>query len=182
MAGIAKVFSKGQVFGEIFVIVLTVGTWRTGYDRLIKAIDELVDSSVITEEVIAQIGNSSYEPKHMTVMRFCSPEEFEGYIARCNVVVSHAGVGVILTTTKMNKAIIVVPRKAKLKEHDDNHQFITAKQLEAEGKILVAYEVNELPAKLEEAKTFVPVQGQGSNEILQAVQDFIDDLVTRKGG
>ena len=177
MAGIAKVFFKGQVFREILVIVLTVGTWRTGYDRLVEAVDELAGRGVIAEEVIAQIGNGSYKPKYMTVMRFCSPEEFEGYIARCSVVVSHAGVGAILTTTKMNKAIIVVPRKAELKEHDDNHQFITAKQLEAEGKILVAYEVNELPAKLKEAETFVPSEGQGSNEILQAVREFIEDVV-----
>lgn len=46
--------------------------------------------------------------------------------------------------------------------------------------MLVAYEVNELPAKLKEAETFVPVQGQHSEEILQAVQEFIDDLITSK--
>ncbi|MCK4814259.1 hypothetical protein KA005_00700, partial [bacterium] len=58
----------------------------------------------------------------------------------------------------------------------------TARQFEAEGWILVAYEVSDLPIKIKQAKTFVPVRSQGSKEILKVVQEFIDDVITGKGG
>ena len=164
------------------MIFLTVGTWHRGYDRLVQAVDELVGNKIITEEVIAQTGYSAYVPQHLTVIGFCSPDEFVNIISTCCLVISHAGVGTMAEVIKQHKPIIVVPRKALLGEVDNDHQFATAKQLEKEGKILVAYKINELPAKLKEAETFVPVQGQGSKEILKVVQAFIDDLVTTKAG
>ncbi|MHC4213033.1 MAG: PssE/Cps14G family polysaccharide biosynthesis glycosyltransferase [Planctomycetota bacterium] len=162
------------------MIFLTVGTWRIGYDRLLKAIDGLVDTGVINEEIVAQIGYSSYEPKHMTVMRFCSPDEFTEMISKARIVISHAGMGTIIEAVKQTKPIIVVPRKSELGEVDNDHQFVTAKHLEKEGKVLVAYEVDDLPEKTEQAKTFVPAPGQGSQDIINTVQEFIDNLAAKK--
>ena len=164
------------------MICLTVGTWRSGYDRLVKAVDELVTGGVITEKVVVQSGYSSYEPKHMQAIDFCSPDEFTEMISKARVVISHAGMGTIIEAVKQNKPLIVVPRKSKLDEADNDHQFITAKQLEKEGKILVAYEVDKLPDKLKEADNFVPVQGQDSKKIHQVVREFIDDIILEKGG
>ena len=164
------------------MIFLTVGTWRVGYDRLIKAIDELVKNGLINEEVIAQIGYSSYEPEHMTVLKFCSPDEFTEMISKARIIISHAGMGTIIETAKQAKPVIVVPRKSALGEVDNDHQFVTAKHLEKEGKILVAYEVADLPVKLSEARTFVPTQGQSSNKILQIVQEYINNLISRDDG
>lgn len=162
------------------MIFLTIGTWRAGYDRLIKAIDELVGNGVIADEVVAQTGNSSYKPKHMTVIEFCSPDEFVNLISRAELVISHAGMGTIIEVVKQSKPIVVMPRKPDLGEIDNNHQFTTAKQLEAEGKILVAYEVSDLPAKIEQAKTFVPAKTEEGQEIIKAVQEFIDNLAKVK--
>lgn len=162
------------------MIFLTVGTWRVGYDRLVKAVDELVGGSVINEEVITQVGNGKYVPKHMKIMDFCSPNEFNDLISKARLVISHAGMGTIIETVIQRKPIIVVPRCAELGEVDNDHQFSTAKQLEAEGKILVAYEVSELPAKLEEANVFVPAKSESSKGILRAVQNLIEDVVRRK--
>lgn len=163
------------------MIFLTVGTWRAGYDRLVKAIDELLSSGIISEEVVGQIGYGSYKPKHMTVMEFCSPDEFIKMVTKARLVISHAGMGTIIEAAKQAKPIIVVPRKPELGEVDNDHQFATAKQLESEGKILVAYEVDNLSEKIEQAKVFVPSQGQGSQGIINAVQGFIDNLIARNG-
>lgn len=162
------------------MIFLTVGTWRTGYDRLVKAIDELIRSSVITEEVVVQTGYGSFKPKHMTVIEFCSPDEFVDIVSKARFVISHAGIGTIIETVRMRKPLIAVPRRRSLREVDNDHQFTTAKQLEKEGRILVAYEVNELPGKLKDAEVFIPVQGQGSEKILEEVQKFIDELIIKK--
>lgn len=180
MAAVTKIFPASKVCGEIILIFLTVGTWRVGYDRLVKAVDELLGSGVITEEVIAQTGHSSYKPKHMTVVEFCSPQEFRKLISEAELVISHAGMGTIIETVQLRKPLIVVPRRRSLGEVDNDHQFTTAKQLESEGKVLVAYEVSELPAKLKQAKTFVPTQGESSQKILHAVKEVIDGIAAKK--
>jgi UDP-N-acetylglucosamine transferase subunit ALG13 len=164
------------------LIFLTVGTWRTGYNRLVKAVDELLGAGVIAEELIAQTGYSSYKPKNMEVIEFCSPAEFRNLISKTNLVISHAGVGTIIETVQQGKPLIAVPRQSLLGEVDNDHQFATAKQLEAEGKILVAYEVSELPIKLEQARTFIPVSSRVSEGILRAVDEAISSIVARKGG
>lgn len=180
MAGLAEIFPPGKIFGATVLIFLTVGTWRNGYDRLVRAVDELVSAGVITEEVIAQTGYSSYKPKNMKVMEFCSPAEFRDLISRAKLVISHAGMGTIIETAQQRKPLIVVPRRSSLGEVDNDHQFSTAKQLETEGRVLVAYEVSDLPAKLEQAKTFAPTPEQCTKEILQVVQEFIDKTAAEK--
>ena len=164
------------------MIFLTVGTWRRGFNRLIKAVDELVGSRFIKEPVIAQTGYSSYKPKHFKVMDFCSPDEFTDIILKAEIIISHAGVGTIGQAICRGKPVVVVPRKVSMGEVDNDHQFTTARILEREGKILVAYEVSELEEKLEEAKTFLPKKNEGFEMIVKTVKEFIDGLDTKKCG
>ena len=82
------------------MIFLAVGNWHKGFDRLVKAVDDLIGSGVITDGVTAQTGYGSYKPKHMTVMNFCSPDEFKNLISKAELVVSHAGVGTIAQAIK----------------------------------------------------------------------------------
>ncbi len=162
------------------MIFLTVGSWHRGYNRLIKAVDELVESGVIHDEVIAQTGYSSYRPKRIKVIKFCSPDEFLNFVAQAKIVISHAGVGTIVEAVKKFKPVVVVPRKSCLGEHFDNHQFVTAETLEKEGKILVAYEVGELAHKIKQAEDFTPDHFEVANEILCAVQAFVDRVIAKK--
>ncbi len=147
---------------------------------MVKAVDELVGRSVINEGVIAQVGNGKYIPKHMKIMDFCSPNEFSDLISKARLVISHAGVGTIIETVIQCKPIIVVPRCAELGEVDNDHQFNTAKQLETEGKILAAYEVSELPDKLQQAKNFVPAKEQVGQKIIRVVEAFLSELAEQK--
>jgi UDP-N-acetylglucosamine transferase subunit ALG13 len=162
------------------LIFLTVGNWHKGFDRLVKAVDELVGNGVITDQVTAQTGYSSYKPRHLTTVDFCSPSEFMNLIFRAWLVISHAGIGTIMETIKQRKPIIVVPRRFALGEVSNDHQLPTARQLECEGKVLVAYEISELPDKLQQAKDFVPAKGQGGQEVIRAVEIFLEKLEAEK--
>jgi len=163
------------------LIFLTVGNWHKGFNRLVKAVDDLKGCHAITEEIIAQIGPGSYKPKYFTAMAFCSTDDFVSNIKAARVVITHAGVGAISQAAKLKKPVIVVPRKASLGEHFDDHQFSTAKVFETEGKILVAYEISELPDKLEQTKNFVPTTGEGCERIIQAVRTFLEKIAAQKG-
>lgn len=163
------------------MIFLTVGNWHKGFDRLVKAVDELVELGTVVERVIAQIGHGSYIPRHVKVVDYCSPVEFTDIIAESRIIITHAGVGTICQALVLGKPVIVVPRKSSLGEHVDDHQFATAKKFEEEGKILVAYEVSELPDKIEQAKNFVPIKSEGNERIIQTVKSFIEEMANKKG-
>ena len=47
------------------MIFVTVGTHEQPFNRLVKAIDELKENGIVTEDVVIQTGFSTYEP------RFC---------------------------------------------------------------------------------------------------------------
>jgi UDP-N-acetylglucosamine transferase subunit ALG13 len=163
------------------LIFLTVGNWHKGFDRLVKAVDELKARKDITDDIIAQIGSGSYRPSNLKVIEYCSPNEFTKLVATSTIVISHAGMGTIGQAIKLGKCIIIIPRKASLGEHIDDHQYTTAKQLEVEGKVLVAYDVSDLLSRLKEAEKFVPVQSKNSGKgIIEAIEEFLSELATRK--
>ncbi len=162
------------------MIFLTVGTWRNGYDRLVKAVDDLAATGIVREQVIAQVGHGTYAPRHIQVIDFCSQDEFRRLILESNIVVSHAGMGTIAEAIKNGKTIVVLPRRCALGEADSDHQSDTAAQLELEGKILVAHDETELPAKLEQARDFVPAASGTAPELLRTVKEFVDGLAATK--
>jgi len=162
------------------LIFLTVGNWHKGFDRLVRAVDELKGRSVIGEDVLAQVGFSRYRPLHLQAMDFCSPAQFEELVGKSRVVVTHAGIGTVGQAVSLGKPVIVVPRKVELGEAGDNHQWTTAKQLELEGKVLVAYETSELPQRLEQAAQFVPAAGESGRRIISLVEAFVAGVAERK--
>ena len=182
MAKSVEILPAGEIRGAVVLIFLTVGNWHRGFDRLVRAVDELKGQSVIDEDVVAQVGFGEYRPANLEVMDFCSPAQFQSIAGEARIIVTHAGIGTIGEAISLGKPVIVIPRKAELGEAGDNHQRTTARQLEREGKVLAAYETSELAEKLEEARQFVPARGDGGQGILSLVEDFVADLVKRKGG
>lgn len=81
----------------IFVIL---GTQKFQFNRLLKELDVLVENGSLREEVFAQIGHSDYEPQHYQFKRFVNQEEFEQLIDCSSVVITHSGVGSIITAKK----------------------------------------------------------------------------------
>lgn len=53
---------------------------------------------------------------------FCDENEFRSLVSSHDLVLSHAGVGVISAVLANNKMPIVVPRRASLNEHINDHQ------------------------------------------------------------
>lgn len=162
------------------MIFLTVGSWHKGFDRLVQAVDELKQRGVIACEVQAQIGQGKYKPANLNTVYYYSPEEYDKIINQAEILISHVGMGTIIQAIRQGKPVVVMPRKAELGEVNNNHQYDTAEILEKEGKVLVAYETNDLEAKLKEAENFIPNQGEGSQKILSEVEKFIESVVKKK--
>lgn len=129
------------------MIFATVGT-QLPFDRLIKALDNwgAINPDV---EVFAQIGRGNYQPQHISWTREIDPQEFRDLINRCDTVVAHAGMGTIITAMELGKRVIVMPRRASLGEHRNEHQLATAARLEHLNGLQVVQEVEGLECALE---------------------------------
>lgn len=119
------------------MIILTVGT-QLPFDRLVKVIDEIAPS--IEDKIFGQIGPSGYVPRNFEHRSSMSPREFESMISESRLIISHAGIGTMLTARRLGKPIVLFPRKASLKEHRNDHQMATAKQMEGRRGIQVIYD------------------------------------------
>jgi UDP-N-acetylglucosamine transferase subunit ALG13 len=103
------------------VIFVTVGS-QTPFDRLARTVDACA-ARIKGEEVLAQIGNGEYKPVHMRWVRDLNPEEFRKACADCRVIVSHAGIGTILLAREFEKPLVILPRRADLRETRNDHQL-----------------------------------------------------------
>ena len=46
------------------MVFITLGSQKFQFNRLLRAVDELIEKKVIQEDVFAQTGYSDYEPKN----------------------------------------------------------------------------------------------------------------------
>jgi len=134
------------------MILVTVGT-QIPFDRLIALVDDWISETGTKQEVVAQVGSSDYSSNNMTVCQSVEPEQFEKYIADCDFIISHAGMGSILTALRVKKPIVIFPRKAALGEHRNDHQLATAKSFANVDGVYVATTKEELFSLLSNSST-----------------------------
>jgi UDP-N-acetylglucosamine transferase subunit ALG13 len=123
------------------VILLTVGT-QLPFDRLVEIVDRAAPT--LTDEVFAQIGESTLEPANLIWQRNVDPNEFERQFVAARFVVGHAGIGTVLMALRHNKPLVVMPRRAELGEHRNDHQMATCRALMDRRGVYVAYEETTL--------------------------------------
>src|SRR4051812_19665164 len=99
------------------MIFVTIGT-QEPFDRLIKAIDELCP--FVDQTIIAQVSKANYKVKNVKVFEFLQPREFDMYFKEASLIISHAGMGTIISALVNQKPIIVLPRLLELGEHRSN--------------------------------------------------------------
>ena len=147
---------------------------------MVEAVDALKLERILQDDVVAQIGPGQYRPVEMKAIDFCSPTEFAEIMREARLVITHAGIGTVGQAVALGKPVVVVPRRPDLGEIGDNHQWTTARQLEREGKVLVAYETSQLPKKLQEATEFVPAREEGGEQIVSLVQSFVAEVARQR--
>lgn len=146
------------------MIFVTVGTHEQPFNRLIKAIDDMVADGTITEEVIIQRGYSTYKPNHCKYFDLIPWEEMQKYNKEANVIITHGGPASFIDILSLGKTPIVVPRQAKFNEHVNDHQLEFAKQLVSRSENIILVEnVNELGKAIDLVKKSNLVDYESNN-------------------
>ena len=104
------------------MIFITLGSQKFQFNRLLKCVDNLVESKIIEEEIFAQVGYSDYIPKHYSYKKFLDRNDYMEKVNKCNLVITHGGTGAIIGAIKRGKKVIAIPRLKRFGEHVDDHQ------------------------------------------------------------
>lgn len=168
------------------MIFVTLGTQKFQFNRLLKYIDEKKKSGEINEEVFAQIGNSDYLPTNYKFKKFLNKDEFEECITKADLIVTHSGVGTIISAININKPVIVVPRLARFGEHVDDHQLQIAESF-SKKKLVISNgeDINNLINNIDLAKKYKFDTYISSNEkiqkiIIDYIQQNLEDKMENK--
>lgn len=127
------------------MIFVTVGTHEQPFNRLIEYIDKLRENKIIKEEIIMQIGFSTYEPRYCNWSKLYSYEQMKQYVKDARIVITHGGPSSFIMPLQVGKVPIVVPRQSKYNEHVNNHQLDFANAVEKrQGNIIVVEKITDL--------------------------------------
>ena len=126
------------------MIVVTVGTQKFQFNRLLEEIDNLIEKGIITEPVIVQVGYSTYRSRNYEMISFLENEKLKKMISSCRVLITHAGLGTIIQGLELKKKMIVVPRQKMFGEHVDDHQNEIAEKFETMGYITVCRDMKDM--------------------------------------
>lgn len=118
------------------------------FDRLIRVMDEWTEAQGRTD-VFAQIGNGTYEPKHMKWTRKLDQLDFARTVQESELIVAHAGMGSVIMADQYSKPIVLLPRIMEQGEHTTDHQLATAAWLRDKPGIHVADTDADLPPSIE---------------------------------
>jgi UDP-N-acetylglucosamine transferase subunit ALG13 len=124
------------------VILVAVGT--TDFGALVQAMDEL--SLSIAEEVVMQIGRSSYVPSHCEFYRFVP--SLAPYYERASVIVSHGGLGIVTEVMRARRPLIAVEDP----NQPGRHQREVLREWDRDGHLIWCKDLAALPEAIAEAR------------------------------
>ena len=139
------------------MILVTLGTQDKQFYRLLEAVQKQIDNKFIKEKVIVQAGCSSdFKSDDMEIFDLIPMDEFDKLISECDILITHGGVGSIITGIKNNKKVIAAARLYEHGEHVNNHQLQIIDNFEKSGYIVKLDNFGELDKVITSLKKFKP--------------------------
>lgn len=157
------------------MILVTLGTQDKNFVRLLEKIDQLINNGLIKDKVIVQAGFTKYNSENMEIFDLIPQDEFNDLMDRADIIITHGGVGNIISALEKNKKVIAVPRLAKYGEHINDHQTQIIAKFNALGYIIGLQDVDELDDAVKQIKKFKPKKFVHDNsKMLNLVSELID--------
>lgn len=153
------------------MIFATVGSSKTPFDRMVKAVDDL--ASKIAEDVIIQRGVAAFKPKAASFFDFCNSEKIISLIRAANVVIAHAGFGIITECIKHQKRLILIPREHRYGDAEGIQTELAEYLAKNVAGIICVRDVNKLFDSLNQVSKIQP-QYRFKTKIPAMVKSYID--------
>lgn len=167
------------------MIFVTVGT-QLPFDRMVAAADTWAKQHPEVR-VVAQVGQAQRTFDVVEAHASLSLEAFDKHVQEADVVIAHAGIGSILTALRLCKPVIIMPRRAAMGEHRNDHQLSTCKRFMGRPGVYVAEDESALADVLDaiqgaDAPPTIPPYA--SEKLLSRIGAFIrdDKMIESDGG
>lgn len=139
------------------MILVTLGTQDKQFYRILAALEVKLDKHLIDDEVIVQAGCSAdFKSKYMKIFDLIPMDEFDEMIKKCDLLITHGGVGSIITGLKNNKKVIAAARLSKYNEHVNDHQLQIIDNFSKEGYILKLDNFDDIDKLIKDSSKFKP--------------------------
>ena len=138
------------------MILVLLGTQNNSFYRLLEEVQKCIDEDIIKDKVIVQAGSTKFESKDMEVFNLIEQDKFNILMEQADTIITHGGVGSIVTAVKLGKKVIAVPRLKQYGEHVNDHQIQIVETFSNQGFIKGIKDVSELKETLREIDTFIP--------------------------
>lgn len=162
------------------MILVLLGTQNNSFHRLLEKMDELIKKGTIEEKVLVQSGYTRYESNNMRIFDLIPQEELEKYQEQADLIITHGGVGSIISSIKKGKKVIAVPRLHQYQEHVNDHQKQIVESFHKKGYIIGIQSVDDLEQAILEMQEFIPVKYEtkedGNCKMLQIIENFIENI------
>ena len=166
------------------MILVLLGTQNNSFYRLLEEIDKNIENGNIQDKVVVQAGFTKYESNNMQIFDMIPQEELDDLLKKADLVITHGGVGSIMSAVKLGKKVIAVPRLKKYGEHVNDHQLEIINTFKKQGIIIGLNSVDELAKALSEAKGFetsgTRPKEQQENRIIKIIDTFIENDINKK--
>lgn len=158
------------------MILVTLGTQDKPFTRLLDAIQREIDNGNIKDRVVVQAGCTKYDTKDMELFDLIPLEDFDKLMGECDLLITHGGVGSIITGLKKDKKVIAVPRLAKYGEHINDHQKQIIEKFDEAGNIIGVSDLDDLGKYLKKVKKFKPKKYKSNtNNMIKLVEKLIEE-------
>ena len=157
------------------MILVLLGTQNNSFNRLLEKLEKCIKNRIINDEVIVQAGYTKFNSDYMKTFDFISTTDLYDLQRKADIIITHGGVGSIVSSLKMNKKIIAVPRLHEYGEHVNNHQIDIVEMFGKKCYIIACKEVDKLEDALKKVKNFVPEKYEsGTSNIINIIESYIN--------
>lgn len=158
------------------MILITLGTQDKKFYRLLESVQKQIDAGVIKDKVIVQAGYSNdFKSNDMEIFDLIPIDEFDKLISECDILITHGGVGSIISGLKNNKKVIAAARLKKYDEHTNDHQLQIIENFSNEGYILNLEDFDSLGQLIKNIEKFKPKKYKSNAEnFIKLVKREID--------
>lgn len=157
------------------MILVLLGTQNNSFHRLLEEIQRLIDKKVIQEKVMVQAGKTKFISNDMEIFDLVEQTKLDELIKQANYIITHGGVGSILTCVKAGKKVIAVARKQQYGEHVNDHQIQIVESFDRAGYLKGITNVTELEKAIGELGDFKPKRFTSNTEnMIKLIEEFIE--------
>ena len=155
----------------ILMILVTLGTQDKQFPRLLQAVQKAIDDGTITDKVVVQAGHTVFDSKDMDVFSFIPTDRFAEYLEQADMIITHGGVGTIMTALKEKKIILGAARLTQYGEH----QIQLLEAFDQAGYLIYMKDLSDITPYLKQAESFEPKPYQSNTSAFIAkLEDWIE--------